>query len=76
MASIAASSSSRRHEVISSAASAPWARASINCEGITRKSLRSTGMSTPARTASRSVSEPWKCVGSVRTEIAAAPPSR
>ena len=39
------------------------------------KSLRSTGMSTRARTASRSASEPPKRRCSVSTEMTAAPPA-
>ena len=54
-------------------ASAPAARASSTCAGWMRKSFRSTGTSTAARTRARSSSEPPKYLGSVSTEIAAAP---
>ena len=59
---------------MSSTRSAPCARASHTWYGVTTKSLRSTGMSTRARTASRSASEPWKRRSSVSTEMTAAPP--
>ena len=72
-ASIATSSFADRHAAISRTASAPAARDSISSEGWIRKSLRSTGRSHAIRAARRSASEPWKCAGSVSTEIAAAP---
>ncbi len=59
---------------MSSTRSAPWARASQIWYGETMKSLRSTGMSTAARTASRSASEPLKRRSSVSTEMQCAPP--
>ena len=63
----------RSAATISSTASAPAARASSSWYSSTMKSLRSSGMSTAARTAARCSSEPSKKVGSVSTEIAAAP---
>ena len=54
--------------------SAPCARASHTWYGVTTKSLRSTGTSTRARTASRSARLPLNRRCSVSTEIAAAPP--
>ena len=58
---------------ISSAASAPSAAASTSWYSVTMKSLRRTGISTAARTAARWSGDPSKKVGSVSTEIAAAP---
>ena len=72
----ATSSFADRQAAISSTASAPAARDSISSAGWTRKSLRSTGSSHAMRAARRSASEPSKCVGSVSTEIAAAPAGR
>src|SRR4029079_1658249 len=72
--SIQASCSSGRHDAIRSTVSAPAALASRTWSGCTRKSLRSTGCWTAARTARRSSSEPPKWRGSVRTEMTAAPP--
>ena len=59
---------------MSSTASAPAARASNSWYSSTTKSLRSSGTSTAARTACRCARAPSKNVGSVSTEIAAAPP--
>src|SRR5581483_5602684 len=61
-----------RMATISSAASAPCARASQSWYSSSTKSFSSTGHSTAARTVSRSSRLPWKC-RSVRTESAAAP---
>ena len=58
---------------ISSTRSAPCARASCTWYGLTMKSLRSTGTSTAARTASRSASEPPNRRSSVSTLITRAP---
>ncbi len=55
-------------------ASAPAARASNSWYSSTVKSFRRIGNPTPRRTAWRCSSAPSKNVGSVRTEIAAAPP--
>src|SRR5664279_4888591 len=60
---------------ISSRRSAPCARASCTWYVLTMKSFRSKGMSTAARTSSRSVSDPPKRRPSVSTEMARAPPS-
>ena len=49
--------------------------ASTNWYSETMKSFRSSGMSTTARTFSRCSTAPSKKVGSVSTEIAAAPPA-
>ena len=67
--------SSSRAATISRARSAPAARASTSWSVSTMKSLRRSGVSTAARTARRSARLPPKRRSSVRTEIAAAPPS-
>ena len=54
-------------------ASAPYPRASTSWYSSITKSLRRSGISTRARTAARSSSEPEKKEGSVSTEIAEAP---
>src|SRR4249920_1075152 len=74
-ASIPFSSSSDRAAAINRTASLPAARDSITCAGCTRKSFRTTGTPTASRTARMSASAPSNHVGSVSTEIAAAPPS-
>src|SRR6478735_8372689 len=66
---------SESEATISRIRSAPCARASQIWYSSTMKSLRSSGMSTAARTASRSAREPPKRRSSVRTLITAAPPS-
>ena len=64
-----------RAATMSRTRSAPCARASQTWYGVTMKSLRSTGMSTLARTASRSASEPPNRRCSVSTLMTAAPPA-
>ena len=73
--SIRSSSPSSRQAAISKTQSAPAARDSTSWSGSIRKSFRSTGMPAVARTSRRSARDPPKCRGSVRTEIAAAPPA-
>ncbi len=61
---------------MSSTPLAPALRAATICTGSTRKSLHMTGVAgTAATTSSRWSSAPSKRVGSVSTDIAAAPPS-
>ncbi len=60
---------------MSSARSAPDARASHSWYGVTMKSLRSTGMETRARTALRSSRLPPNRRRSVSTLTTAAPPA-
>jgi hypothetical protein len=69
------SASCSRAATMRSARSAPYARASQSWYAVTMKSLRRTGMSTLARTASRSASDPPKRRSSVSTEMTAAPPA-
>src|SRR5699024_7353499 len=64
-----------RAATINRTMSAPCSRASCTWYGLTTKSLRSTGISTAARTASRSAREPLNRRGSVNTLIARAPAS-